>query len=230
MTLNRAADADPTDSGEGFTAVEIERFVIFAGDGGDVINIDDLNGLGITDLDILLDGRSDGGSSADADPLDLDPSDDGDADRVIFDIESTNDDTFTITTPTTDTVEIDHSGFVATLLGASWTLDGDGSNDDTLEIKAGLGADVIDATGVDKRQIQLQLRGEAGDDIVRGSDFEDVIDGGLDDDILTGGPGLDQFFDEGGTDTLEEVTALADDRAIDVLLTDNAYITGDSLE
>ncbi len=79
------------------------------------------------------------------------------------------------------------------------------SQGDTIEVRAGAGADTLDAsalTGLDR--VAVVLRGEGGDDRLIGTPFDDVLDGGADDDRVTGGAGRDTFVDSGGRDTLVE--------------------------
>ena len=187
------------------------------GSGDDVFALDATDPA--TDINITLDGGSDGTNGAAGGPENGDAGD-------ILDLSSA---TAPLTvdfnpTPGTGTVngldadaatDITFSGIEQVVTGAGNdtvlgddavdainvdTGDGDdqiatGAGDDT--ITAGAGDDVVDAgTGNDS------VDGGAGDDVLDGGDGADTLNGGADNDVLDGGAGDDLLDGGDGSDTL----------------------------
>jgi len=94
-------------------------------------------------------------------------------------------------------------------------------------INAGAGGDVIDMTSPDYSlaDLQMQLSGGGGDDVIWGSDADDEIDGGTGDDILFGGAGQNTLTGGAGADTFQFTASSFDTSVQDFNLSE-----GDRLE
>lgn len=69
-------------------------------------------------------------------------------------------------------------------------------------VNGGAGNDSIGAAGSNIGGILLVLNGEAGDDLIAGSNGQDVITGGLGNDVIRGGLGNDSVSGDEGDDTV----------------------------
>ena len=85
----------------------------------------------------------------------------------------------------------DASGVSVLGLAAQVNITGAEAANDRLEVRAGDGDDVIEASGVAAGSIGLVLDGGDGDDVIIGGHGDDVLIGGEGDDVLVGGPGND---------------------------------------
>ncbi|MEH6750685.1 MAG: Hint domain-containing protein [Paracoccaceae bacterium] len=216
--LRGGAGTDSLDGGDGDDVIFMGgNDSATGGSGDDVFALDATDPA--TDINITLDGGSDGTNGAAGGPENGDAGD-------ILDLSSA---TAPLTvdfnpTPGTGTVngldadaatDITFSGIEQVVTGAGNdtvlgddavdainvdTGDGDdqiatGAGDDT--ITAGAGDDVVDAgTGNDS------VDGGAGDDVLDGGDGADTLNGGADNDVLDGGAGDDLLDDGDGSDTL----------------------------
>ena len=162
----------------------LERLLIDAGTGGDTITVGHLASASVTEVSI------DVGT--------------GSADTVIV-LGSSAAETVVLTYVTragrpADEVSVSGIGGYGVFVGRTVRVQGD-----TIEIRAGDGADTVDAsalTGTDR--VAVVLRGEGGNDRLIGTPFDDVLDGGDGNDRVTGGAGRDTFADSSGLDTLVE--------------------------
>ena len=216
--LRGGAGTDSLDGGDGDDVIFMGgNDSATGGSGDDVFALDATDPA--TDINITLDGGSDGTNGAAGGPENGDAGD-------ILDLSSA---TAPLTvdfnpTPGTGTVngldadaatDITFSGIEQVVTGAGNdtvlgddavdainvdTGDGDdqiatGAGDDT--ITAGAGDDVVDAgTGNDS------VDGGAGDDVLDGGDGADTLNGGADNDVLDGGAGDDLLDGGDGSDTL----------------------------
>jgi Ca2+-binding RTX toxin-like protein len=142
--------------------------------GADTINVNDLTGTGVKNVNIDLASPSGSGVG------------DGQADTII--INATSGD---------DVISISRTGGFITISGLAETVTITGAEaaNDRIVINGLGGDDVIDATGLSG--ISLTANGGEGNDILIGSPGNDVLTGGSGDDILIGGGGLDVL--DGGT-------------------------------
>ena len=159
---------------------ELEHIVFNAGAGIDIIVVNDLTGGETNQLTFNLAGTI-GGSTGDSagDTLVLNGS------ASVDNISATG---------AAGTVSV--SG-----LFASATINQIESGD-VLLIGGGAGADVVNASGIGAGIVSLQLRGDAGNDIIAGSSGIDQVFGGDNNDELSGGPGNDLLSGELGNDTM----------------------------
>jgi Ca2+-binding RTX toxin-like protein len=148
--------------------------------GADTINVNDLTGTGVKNVNIDLASPSGSGTG------------DGQADTIILNATSGD-----------DTISISSSGGVITVsgLGATVTISGAEAANDRLVINGLGGDDVIDATGL-SGGIQLTANGDDGDDILIGSPGNDILTGGAGDDILLGGGGMNVLDGGSGSNIL----------------------------
>ena len=162
----------------------LERLLVDAGTGGDTITVGHLASASVTEVSI------DVGT--------------GSADTVVV-LGSSAAETVVLTYVTragrpANEVSVSGIGGYGVFVGRTVRVQGD-----TIEIRAGDGADTVDAsalTGVDR--VAVVLRGEGGNDRLIGTPFDDVLDGGDGNDRVTGGAGRDTFADSSGLDTLVE--------------------------
>jgi Ca2+-binding RTX toxin-like protein len=143
----------------------VERIEIAAAGGADTIVVNDLTGTGVTQvaIDLARDDR---------------------ADQVIVNGTAGN-----------DFVTVDRSGGAVRVSGLAETVTiarADAALDQ-LNILAGLGDDVIDASALTANQIGLILNGGAGNDTILGSRGDDTVIGGSGNDVAALGGGDDVF-------------------------------------
>ncbi len=136
--------------------------------GVDTFTAQDLTGTDVTDLRVNEAGAN--------------GAPDGLADRVTVD-GTAADDNVTVRGSAVDGVTV--SGLSATVrLSGTDAVDG-------LDIEAGAGADVVNASGLEAGVVSYSADGGEGDDLLVGSAGDDALHGGEGDDILEGGPGND---------------------------------------
>ena len=136
--------------------------------GADTINVGDLSGTDVTEVNIDLAAFNGLG--------------DGAADTII--INGTNSDDVIL-------VYGDNGGVSVLGLGAQVNITGFEAGLDRLIINALDGDDVVEASGLLDVGLVFQADGGDGNDVLIGSDGNDTLLGGLGDDVLIGGLGLD---------------------------------------
>ena len=143
--------------------------------GADTINVNDLTGTGVKNVNIDLASPTGSGVG------------DGQADTIIINA-----------TGGADTIFVSSSGGAITVSGLAETVTITGAEaaNDRLVINGLGGDDIIDAAGL-MGGIQLTANGGDGDDLLIGSPGNDILTGGSGNDILFGGGGLDIL--DGGT-------------------------------
>ncbi|MFL5241142.1 MAG: beta strand repeat-containing protein [Gemmataceae bacterium] len=180
----------------------VEQIDFNAMGGADTVTVNDLSHTDVTqvNLDLASSPGSDFG--------------DGSADTVI--VNGTNH---------SDNIQISGSGSSFTVSGLHATVNVQGSEgaNDSLQVNALNGNDVIDASGLAAGVVNLTIDGGAGNDRITGSngadrliggDGNDTIIGGRGNDVLVGGSGNDTFIwnpgdgsdvveGQGGHDTLQ---------------------------
>jgi Ca2+-binding RTX toxin-like protein len=142
--------------------------------GADTINVNDLTGTGVKNVNIDLASPAGSGLG------------DGQADTIV--INATGGD---------DVITVTNSGGLITVSGlsATVTISGAEAANDRLVINGLGGDDVINASGLSG--ILLTANGGDGNDVVIGGSGNDILTGGAGDDVLIGGPGADIL--DGGT-------------------------------
>ena len=155
-------------------ANDVERISFTALGGADVITVFDLAGTDVTDVEIVLNA-------------------DGAADVVR--VRGTASDDVMVVVGSSGEVSV--FGLAATVRISNFE-----AGIDRLVIEGLGGDDVIEASGVSIRSIQLTLDGGEGDDVLVGGDGNDILIGGPGDDVLLGGGGLD-VIDGGPDDDIE---------------------------
>jgi Ca2+-binding RTX toxin-like protein len=145
--------------------------------GADTINVNDLSGTDVTELNVNL--GVNGGAG------------DGAADTVV--VNGTSGDDVTV-------VVGDSSGVTVLGLAAQVNITGAEPANDGLIVNALAGDDVIEASGLTATSIKLTENGGEGDDVLIGGDGDDTIIGGAGDDVLIGGLGTDVFDEPNGGD------------------------------
>ena len=153
--------------------------------GADTINVNDLTGTGLTQLNLDLSTRpgSDTG--------------DGEADPVIVN-----------GTAGADRITVGGSASGITVIGtlaASVHISGSEAANDQLTVNALSGDDSIDASGLQAGAIALVLNGGDGNDVILGSQGNDLVNGGRGNDVANLGDGDDTFvWNPGdGSDTVD---------------------------
>ena len=149
---------------------DVERIDFTARGGVDTIEVHDLSGTDVVEVNLNLAANPDAGAG------------DGAADEVI--VNGTGGDDVIL-------VVGDAAGTSVLGLAAQVNITGAEATLDRLEVRAGDGDDVIEASGVAAGAIGLVLDGGDGDDVIIGGDGDDVLIGGEGDDVLIGGPGND---------------------------------------
>ena len=149
---------------------EVESIDFNARGGADTIEVHDLSGTDVVEVNLNLAANPDTSAG------------DGAADQVI--VNGTGGDDVIL-------VVGDAAGVSVLGLAAQVNITGAEAALDRLEVRAGDGDDVIEASGVAAGAIQLVLDGGDGDDVIIGGDGDDVLIGGEGDDVLIGGPGND---------------------------------------
>jgi Ca2+-binding RTX toxin-like protein len=148
--------------------IEIVNFAALGG--ADTINVGDLTGTGVTNVNLDLAGLAGGG--------------DGAADTVIVNGTAGN-----------DNIQVGASGNAVTVTGLSSTVrirNAEGAND-SLQVNGLAGADVINASALASGKIQLTENGGDGDDLLIGSQGNDLVIGGRGNDTALMGAGDDTF-------------------------------------
>jgi len=153
----------------------IENVTFNALGGADTINVHDLSGTGLVNLNLNLAGVI-GQTSGD-----------GQVDTVIVNGTNRND----VITATGSSAGTQVTGLSArvSITGAEPT--------DQLQVNGLDGDDVIQASGLSADAMSLVENGGAGADVLVGGDGNDRLSGGDGDDVLIGGPGTDTL--DGGT-------------------------------
>jgi Ca2+-binding RTX toxin-like protein len=146
---------------------DVEKITFNALGGADNIEVNDLSGTDVTEVNVNLAGTL-GGSLGD-----------GQADTIV--INATNGD---------DAIVVTNDNGVVTVSGLATELTITGFEANDRIVINGLGGDdVIEASGLSG--MLLTADGGDGDDILIGSPGNDVLAGGAGDDVLIGGAGLD---------------------------------------
>ena len=142
--------------------------------GADTINVNDLTGTGVKNVNIDLASPTGSGAG------------DGQADTININA-----------TSGADVITVTNIGGVITVSGlaAKVTISGAEAANDRLVINGLGGDDVIDASGLSG--ILLTANGGDGNDVLIGSSGNDILTGGAGNDVLIGGPGADIL--DGGT-------------------------------
>ena len=161
----------------------VERIQLGAAGGADTIVVNDLTGTDVKEvaIDLAAAGTSTG---------------DGQADQVTVNATAGHDD-----------IIIAQNGGLVTVSGLAETVTiahAEGALDQ-LNVSAGAGDDVIDASGLPANHISLTLDGGAGNDTILGSHGNDTVIGGTGNDVAFLGAGDDLFiWNPGdGSDTVD---------------------------
>jgi Ca2+-binding RTX toxin-like protein len=147
---------------------DTEQLDVIALGGQDVITLNDMSGTGVKQINLDLAGNT---------PL----SGDGQIDRII--INGTNADDAIVVNSNDTSIQVFGLAANISIVNAD--------RNDSLDIKALAGDDVLEASALVANRISLSLAGDAGDDVLLGSAGDDVLDGGAGDDVLLGGLGTD---------------------------------------
>jgi Ca2+-binding RTX toxin-like protein len=160
---------------------DVESIDFTARGGADVIDVNDLSGTDVVEINLDLAGVPETGVG------------DGQPDAII--VSGTNGDDVAL-------VVGDASGVSLLGLAAQVNIFGSEAANDRLTVNALAGDDVIEASGLAAGAISLTANGGDGNDVLIGSDGADVLLGGPDDDVLLGGAGVD-VLDGGDGDDIE---------------------------
>ncbi|HEV8604439.1 MAG TPA: hypothetical protein VGQ99_03680 [Tepidisphaeraceae bacterium] len=147
--------------------------------GADTINVHDLSGTDVTEVNLNLAVIGGGGDGA-ADTINIDGTNGDDVAQVFGDA----------------------SGVAVLGLAAQVNIVGSEAANDHILISALAGDDVVEADGLSAGAIQFAANGGEGADILIGSAGNDTLTGGAGDDVLIGGPGLDVLDGAPGDDIL----------------------------
>ena len=177
---------------------DVESVDFRARGGTDTIEVDDLSGTDVTEVNADLAAVPGGGG-------------DGQPDNVI--VHGTNGDDLSV-------VFGDASGVTAAGLAPQVNIAGAEAANDRLTVNVLAGDDVVEGSGLAAGSIQLTANGGADNDVLVGGDGNDVLSGGAGDDVLIGGSGID-IIDGGdgddveieslGADTVTSATAAGED-------------------
>jgi Ca2+-binding RTX toxin-like protein len=146
----------------------VEQITFNALGGADMITVHDLTGTELTAVNLNLSAPG-GAGDASPDTVIVQGSDGSDAATVTGDADG-----------------VTVFGFFAQV-----TVTGAEAANDTLQVSAGAGDDVVEAGGLAADAINLILDGGDGEDVLTGGAGDDTLTGGDGDDVLTGGPGVD---------------------------------------
>jgi Ca2+-binding RTX toxin-like protein len=148
-----------------------ERIELRALGGADTINVNDLTGTDLTQLEVPLRGPSGGG--------------DGQADAIVVNA-----------TQGADNIAIagDTGGLRVTGLHTTVNVFDQDPALDALTVNGLGGNDIIDAKSLKAASVFLTINGGDGDDNITGSDGDDLIIGGRGSDVALMGPGNDTFI------------------------------------
>ena len=177
---------------------DVESVDLQARGGADTIEVGDLSGTDVTEVNADLAAVPGGGG-------------DGQPDNVI--VHGTNGDDLSV-------VFGDASGVTAAGLAPQVNITGAEAANDRLTVNVLAGDDVVEGSGLAAGSIQLTANGGADNDVLVGGDGNDVLSGGAGDDVLIGGSGID-IIDGGdgddveieslGADTVTSATAVGED-------------------
>jgi Ca2+-binding RTX toxin-like protein len=171
---------------------QVEHLHFNALGGADNINVGDLTGTGVTQVEIDLAGTLGGVAG------------DGQTDTVTVN-----------GTAGVDHISVTASGTSVSVAGLSAQVIIDhAESSDVLSIAGGAGDDTIDASSFQAHRISLTLNGGAGNDVIHGSHGDDFVLGGTGNDTALMGDGNDVFTwnpgdgsdmvdGQGGSDTLQ---------------------------
>jgi Ca2+-binding RTX toxin-like protein len=160
---------------------DVERIQVTALGGADIVNVNDLSGTDVTQVDISL--AASGGATGD-----------GAADIVTTKGTSGGDNITVVGTGTA--VSVVGLPAVVAVTGA------EGAND-ALVVSALGGNDLIDASGLQADVIKLTIDGGAGNDTIVGSQGADTLLGGDGEDLIVGGRGNDLAVMGAGNDVFQ---------------------------
>jgi Ca2+-binding RTX toxin-like protein len=149
----------------------LEEIDVNALGGSDLLNVNDVSGTDLTEIQADLAGNQGG--------------DDGSADEVI--VNGTDRD---------DTITASGSAGKVRVTGLAATVDIADANavQDELAINGLGGDDVIDGSGLTADAIRFHADGGDGDDVLLGGAGDDVLIGGPGQDVLDGGPGNNELI------------------------------------
>ena len=161
---------------------DVERIQVNALGGADAINVNDLTGTDVAQVDVNL-GATLGGTT-------------GDAQADTVSVKGTNG---------TDIIDVFGSGTSAAVVGLSALVaitGAEGANDSL--VVSGLGGDdLISATTLPAGVMKLTIDGGTGADTILGSQGDDTLLGGDGDDLIVGGRGNDVAFMGAGNDLFQ---------------------------
>jgi Ca2+-binding RTX toxin-like protein len=146
--------------------------------GADIVNVHDLSGTDVVEVNVNLAGNGGAGDAA--------------ADTVNV-AGTSNDDVILLFG--------DASGTSVLGLSAQVNITGGEAVNDRVGVQALAGDDVVEASGLSASAIALIADGGTDDDILIGGEGADMLLGGDGDDVLLGGPGLD-VLDGGSGDNV----------------------------
>jgi Ca2+-binding RTX toxin-like protein len=149
--------------------------------GADIINVNDMSGTDLTEMNLRLAGTLNGTT--------------GDAAADTVNVDGTNGDDAII-------VAGDASGVSAFGLPVQVNITGSEAANDRLNVRAQDGDDAVVAQGLAAGAIQFSADGGNGNDILVGSAGDDTLTGSAGDDVLIGGPGQDVLNGAPGDDVL----------------------------
>ena len=159
----------------------VEQVNLVALGGADNVNVGELTGTGVTDVNIDLSATAGSGVG------------DGQADTVTVN-GTTHHDAITVAG---DAGSATVSGLAATV-----RISGAEAANDRLTVKTLGGDDAVDASGLGAATIQLTADGGDGNDVLVGGKGNDTLLGGAGDDVLIGGPGQDILDGGPGNNTV----------------------------
>jgi len=162
----------------------VESIVARTLGGTDTLEVDDLSGTDVTDVE--------------ADLAAIGGGNDGAADNVIAN--ATNGEDVVIVTGAGATAQVRG-------LAARVSLSGVVAGSDRLTVNALAADDVVDASALPITSALLTINGGDGDDVLIGGDGADTINGGAGDDVLIGGPGADTINGAPGDDVVIDSVA-----------------------
>jgi Ca2+-binding RTX toxin-like protein len=160
---------------------DVERIQVTALGGADIVNVNDLSGTDVTQVDISL--AASGGATGD-----------GAADIVT-----------TKGTNGGDNITVVGSGTAVSVVGlpAVVAVTGAEGANDALVVSGLGGNDLIDASGLQADVIKLTIDGGAGNDTIVGSQGADTLLGGDGEDLIVGGRGNDLAVMGAGNDVFQ---------------------------
>jgi Ca2+-binding RTX toxin-like protein len=178
---------------------DVEAINVKALGGVDVVTVNDLSGTDVTSVNTDLNAGGGGDDLA--------------ADDVI--VNATNGDDAAIVTGSAGTAQV-------TGLAAQVNVTGATAGSDRLTVKALVGDDVVDASGLAADTALLTEDGGDGDDILIGGAGDDTLLGGAGDDVLIGGPGNDTI--DGGPGSNVVLQTLVGDRVASASVGGKAWL------